>query len=202
MKLFKKILANRKKLFCYGLIFISIMFFITIIITKPLKIQKNYIYDTGIDLVYKKLTFPIIQNLKIDYDNLSVINIYLKDTYVINEITEKYNLHVELYNKEKIYFNEKFTNYEPNIIQINLGKIPNSKDKIFTLKISCEDCQSIKIPVRKSINQNNEIEGLDNETLQILYTNYVPNNSYYWYSILGIVIGLTLLPLARGEEHE
>ena len=31
---------------------------------------------------------------------------------------------------------------------------------------------------------------------------YQKNNSFYWYSILSITIGLILLPLAKEENHE
>ena len=49
--------------------------------------------------------------------------------------------------------------------------------------------------------EDNYIEN-SNKILGVSFNYYVENHSFNWYSVLSIVIGLILLPLAKEENHE
>ena len=194
----KKVKKNKELLFCYLLIGGSILFALLIFIIKPNKLDTTALYDYAYMPEVKEVNFPLVQQIKIEKDNLVAINLYLGESN-INE----YDYIVRLTDKDgNSYYEENFSNYNSNVISMNLGNMENSQDFEFSLTIDCETCSNISLDIGKSINKDNYIVGTDKDVLKLEVNNYSVNNSYYWYSFLGIVIGLTLLPLTRGDKHE
>ena len=73
---------------------------------------------------------------------------------------------------------------------MGFGRIADSKGLDLNLLIECEECKNVKM-------------SLDNDTkeLKLATESYVSNNNiFYWHSILAIVLGMLLLPLAKKER--
>ena len=70
----------------------------------------------------------------------------------------------------------------------------------FNLKIKCDECEDVKIAKSTAIDDS-YIVGDNDNTLKIYYEYYVYNNTFYWYSIMAIVLGVILVPFAK-EKHD
>ena len=194
--LLKWIQKNLNSLFCYFLIFIAILLFAVVIIRKPMKLVTTYTYNTGVNLELKDVTFPIEQDIKVDVENLNAITIYPGD-----DSLNKFQYQVKLTDEYgKQYFYHDYKNYNSNFMYLYFGTIPDSKNKTLRLTINCYECKNVKMMIGKSLNDATSLLGSSDDTLMISMNNDSRNNSFYWYSILAIVIALTLLPLARSEE--
>lgn len=196
MKKLLWIKEHSKSLFCYLLIFASVLLALIVIIKKPMKLVTTYTYNTGVDVVLEKVTFPMEQDIKVNVDNLSAITIYPED-----DSLNKYQYQVEITDEDdKQLFYHDFKDYNGDQMYFYFGIIPDSKNKILHVKINCDECKNVKMGIGKSLNKETSILENSGNTLKISMNNYSKNNSFYWYSILAIVIALTLLPLARSEE--
>lgn len=192
----KWIKIHLKSLFCYFLIFLAILLFIVVIVKRPMKLITTYTYNTGVNVELKDVTFPIEQDIKVDVDNLNAITIYPGDVS-LNQFQYQVKLTDEDGNQ---YFYHDFKDYDSDFMYLYFGTIPDSKNKTLRLIINCDECENVKMGIGKSLNNGTSILGSSGDTLEISMNNYSKNNSFYWYSILAIVIALILLTLARSEE--
>lgn len=192
------LLKHCKKLFCYLLIFLGILLFLVVLIIKPQKTNNIYLHDNTIETEKKTSTFPIVQHIKISEDNAYGMFLYFGSDD-INQYPYKVTLK-DIDGKE--YFKHDFNlDYESNIVYMQIPLIKKSKGKEFIITIDCQECNNVELGYREPIGKDIYIEN-DNEVLGMAISYYTKNNSFYWYSILSIVIGLVLLPLAKEEEHE
>ena len=61
-------------------------------------------------------------------------------------------------------------------------------------------CNDVYMSLKKSKDKNNYIEGdSKGNIIEFTLVNYVTNNNYYWYSIVGVVISLILYPYAKED---
>lgn len=186
-----------KLLFCYLLILLGILLVIVVLIMKPMKLTSYYVYSQAEAADISEVIFPLEEKIKINHSNLSDIWIYLEDNSL-----NAYSFQVELRNsKDEICFEHQYVDYESNILHIYLGLIEYSKDEVFTLKINCDECQNVKVAKSTAVD-NSYIVGDSDNTLRIYYDYYVPNNTFYWYSILAVVLGLMLIPFAKENSDE
>jgi hypothetical protein len=163
-----------------------------------MKINTSYLYDTDSEIEIKEISFPFEQKVKVSTDNLSYLDFYLED-YSLDD----YDYYLEIFDLEgNIYFSNNYSDYVSNIIQTNFGLIKDSNELELTMRIDCDECNNVSVAVAKSKDSNTSIVGLEDYTMVISAVNYVRNTSFYWYSILGIVIAFTLLPIAWGEKNE
>lgn len=187
-----------KKLFCYLLIFLGILLFVVVLIVKPQKTNNTYLYDNTIESEKKTATFPIVQHIKVSEDN-----VYGMFLYFGSDDINQYPYKVTLKDIEgKKYFKHDFNlDYESNIVYMQFPLIKESKGKEFIITIDCSECDNVQLGYRDSKEKTNYIENND-KVLGISFNYYVENHSFNWYSILSIIIGLILLPLAKEENHE
>lgn len=199
LKQWKNYLLNCwKKLFCYLLIFLGILLFVVVLIVKPQKTNNTYLYDNTIEAEKKTATFPIVQHIKVSEDN-----VYGMFLYFGSDDINQYPYEIILKDVEgKEYFRHDFNlDYESNIVYMQIPVIKKSKGKEFVVTINCEECNNVKLGYRDSNEKDNYIEN-SNKILGVSFNYYVENHNFNWYSILSIVIGLILLPLAKEENHE
>lgn len=187
----KKIISGIKKyyklLFCYGIIGLGILLFIVVLIKQPIKKVINPLYDLD-EMEVREVAFPFEQKINIEVDDLSGLWLYYEDDS-LNEYVYEITL---TDNEGKVYFYNKFDGYIPNIAYMGIGKLVDSKGMDMNLLIECENCKNVKM-------------ALENETeeLKLATESYVNNNNiFYWHSILAIVLGLVLLPLAKEDKDE
>ncbi len=187
-----------KELFCYLLIFLGILLFVVVLIVKPQKTNNAYLYDNTIESEKKTATFPIVQHIKVSEDN-----VYGMFLYFGSDDINQYPYKVTLKDIEgKKYFKHDFNlDYESNIVYMQFPLIKESKGKEFIITIDCSECDNVQLGYRDSKEKTNYIENND-KVLGISFNYYVENHSFNWYSILSIIIGLILLPLAKEENHE
>lgn len=198
-RIFYYIKRNWQKLFCYGLIMMGILLFMVVLIRKPYKSNNNLLYPNNIKGEKIVGTFPLKQHVKVKDDNLYGMYLY----FGTNEIN-KFPYEVTLKDTSgKVYFKHKFNlDYEPNIVYMQFPLIKKSNNKEFVVTVDCESCNNVKLNYLKKKKNDSYIENVNDMTLRVSYDYYTKNNSYYWYSILSIVIGVTLLPLAKEEKYE
>lgn len=185
---------NLEKYFCIVLFMLSILFSIIIFIKKPMKSVINYLYIELSGSEMTEVEFPIkekilvdedINSLKLDFGN-DFINNYSYDIQLINQ-------------KGKDIFKKTYQGHEGNFVFINPENgIESGK---YNLIISCSTCKNVKINLRKS-KKNNYLVNNISKSLDLSYESVITNTSYYWYSIMGIVITLTLYPLLEEDSHE
>ena len=169
-------------LFCYLLILLGVLLIVIVLIVKPIKKTSYYVYSQSDGSDMTEITFPLEEKITIHHDKLANIWIYLED-----ESINDYTYEVELINsKGEVCFKNIFENYKSNIININLGLI--------------EECENVKIATGTAI-EDSYIVGDNDNTLKIYYEYYVYNNTFYWYSIMAIVLGVILVPFAK-EKHD
>lgn len=197
----KKVFNNWKKIFCFSMLFLSFLLAFVILIKKPMKVSAMDMYDSSQEVVTKKITFPIEQDIHVDVDNISAITIYPGETNL-----NDFQYQIELTDEDgDSYFSHDYQDYKGNFMYLFFGKIPNSKGKTLHLKITCEDGQEQDVfmdVARSQKNGTNIINDSDN-TLKITMNYYTRNYGYFWYSMLGIAIALILFPLAKEETiHE
>ena len=192
------LLKRWKELFCYLLIFLGILLFVVVLIAKPQKTNNAYLYDNTIESEKKIATFPIVQHIKVSEDN-----VYGMFLYFGSDDINQYPYKVTLKDIEgKKYFKHDFNlDYESNIVYMQFPLIKESKGKEFIITIDCSECDNVQLGYRDSKEKTNYIENND-KVLGISFNYYVENHSFNWYSILSIIIGLILLPLAKEENHE
>ena len=200
-KILEVVKVRRKVIFCYSLIVLSIVLVLLILVIKPQKMNNDFLYDTGTkfdeSLVVSR--FPIVQHIKINHDKLYGIYLYLGSDDI-----NKYPYTVELKDASgKKYFSHNFNlDYESNIIYMGFPVIEDSYGKDFILSITCDKCENVQLAYMNKSEENTYIEDNENKMLGIAIDYYTDNTSYYWYSLLAIVIAITLLPLARSETNE
>ena len=197
-RIFYYIKRNWQKLFCYGLIMMGILLFMVVLIVKPQKTNNAYLYESKSKSQKRVSSFPLIQHIKVNQDNVYGLFLYFGDDDI-----NKYPYRIVLKDtNNKEYFNHKFNrDYESNIVYMEFPVIRNSKGTEFILTIDCEECSNVKLEYKKSSEDGSYMENSD-KILGVSLNYYQKNNSFYWYSILSITIGLILLPLAKEENHE
>lgn len=185
-----------KLLFCYLLIFLGILLIVIVLIVKPIKKTTHYVYSQSEASDITEMTFPLEEKITIHHDKLANIWIYLED-----ESINEYTYEIELTNsKDEVYFENRFENYNSNIINIGLGLLEESEGETFNLKIKCDECEDVKIAKSTAIDDS-YIVGDNDNTLKIYYQYYVYNNTFYWYAIMAIVLGIIFIPFAK-EKHD
>ena len=197
MKNLKNILKNKKLLFCYFLFFTSVLFALLLIVFQPQKANAYYPYKYSGKKI-ENISFPIAQHFHYELDELRSINLFLQ-----NESLNQFNYKIDVIGEKTghNYFSHKYINYNSNIIILDLNKIPSKDEKDFLINIDCQNCKNVKLSLKESNDKKNYIEGRsDNKVLEFNLINNVTNNSYYWYSLVGIVISLMLYPFAKEEE--
>lgn len=199
MKLwFKKIFKNWSVLFCYALIGGGILFALAVFIFKPMKINTSYSYEYSNKVTLEKVNFPLIQHIRFYDDNLKALNIYFQDDSIKN-----YDYRVKLLdNQGNEYFNYEIINRNSDMVSLALDGISLEKNYDYLLKIECDDCVDVEMSVKDSSDKYTYLDGYDNKTLEIRINYFSENNGFFWYSAMAIVIGLTLLPVARGNRDE
>ena len=190
---------NPQKLFCYFLIFAGILLFILVFLIKPHKLTSEGLYSitNPEDEYQQEITFPIEQKITISKKILNGIYLYLGEDDI-----NSYPYTVTLKDEEGTeYFNHYFNlDYDSNIIYIGLP-LTIDTTKEFLLTIDCQECKNVELSVMDANQDNTHIVGNDDKTLKLSIDYYKKNNNYYWYTALSIVIGLTLLTLARRKEQ-
>lgn len=197
-KKLKLIRINIKILFCFSLLFLAFLLFIAIIVVKPQKLATFNLYNVEGKTSIKSFSNKIEQYIYSDVDKIQAFHVYLDD----DSIT-KCDFHIEITDEnKKSYFSQDVSDYNTNVLYLNIGEIYNTKNKIFKLVISTDDCSTLKAVVGTSVNKKNHLAGLNNKTLKITVDSFEKNNSYYWYCFVLIAISLLLMPLARSEKNE
>ena len=176
----------------------GILLFMVVLIVKPQKTNNAYLYDSKSKSQKRVSSFPLIQHIKVNQDNVYGLFLYLGEDDI-----NKYPYRIVLKDtNNKEYFNHKFNrDYESNIVYMEFPVIRNSKGKEFILTIDCEECSNVKLGYKNSGEDGSYMENSD-KILGVSLNYYQKNNSFYWYSILSITIGLILLPLAKEENYE
>lgn len=192
----KCIKNNIKTIFCCILILIAILFAVYIFIKKPEKTIDSYIYNTGRKSQMKNVTFPLIQKININTDNLKTLTIYYQDLS-INKF--KYNLMIT--DGEKELKTLEYENYESNIAIVSVEDLSLKKGDVIYLKYICNDCQNVKVDLTVPLNEDDTIQNTD-KSLNIILQSREKDNSYYWYSGMLIFFALVLLPFARKEDKD
>ncbi len=187
-----------KEFFCYALIGGGILFVLAIIIFKPMKVNIAYLYKYSNKDILEELSFPVVQHVQFQQDHLNSLNIILKDLSI-----NDYTYHVKLLDqKNQEYYNQQFKDYDGNIISIPLDQLKLQKNQDYLLKIECEECSGVKFSVKDLENNSVYLENANHKSLEMTTLYLSKNNGYYWYSAMAIVIGLTLLPVAKGDKNE
>ena len=162
-----------------------------------MKLVSNYVYSSNIESEISEVIFPLEQIIKVHHDNLTNIWIKLEDDSINNY---NYRLNLKNHNNDILFENE-YINYESNIILISLGLIEDSEDETFQLSIQCDDCQNVNIAKVNTLDDS-YIVGDEKNTMKIYYDYYEPNNNFYWYSIMSIVLGFVLIPFSKEKRYE
>ena len=188
-----------KQILCITIFLLSILFGLFVYIKKPSNDEVNNIYDSNNKITKAELNLPLTQHIKIDKDRLKKIDIYLGDLS-INDI----NYSIQLIGSDgKTYFDHNYEDYNADIIEFDLGIIEKSKNMEFDIKITCNDiCDSFYANTVKQNDKNNSITNMNNTSLVITYDSNEYDKTYYWYAIMGILISLTLYPLAKEDNDE
>ncbi len=186
-----------EEIFCYLLIVIGVLFTLVIIGFQPMKVNTAYLYKYSNKDVLEELSFPVVQHIQFQQDHLNSLNIILKDLS-INDYTYRVKL---LDQKNQEYYNQQFKDYEGNVISIPLEQLNLLKNHDYLLKIECEECSGVKFSVKDLENDSVYLENVNHKSLEMTTLYLSKNNGYYWYSAMAIVIGLTLLPVARGRKN-
>ena len=188
-KIIEFIKKSYKLFICYGLITLGLLLFVAVLIIQPFKKVTTPLYELD-KMEVQEVSFPIEQKIKIDVDDLSGLWLFYEDDSINDYVYE-----VTLTdNKGTLYFYNKFDGYIPNIAYMGIGRISDSKGLELNLLIECEECKNVKMSLDST-----------SKELKLATENYVNNNNiFYWHSILSIVLGLVLLPLAneRGMADE
>lgn len=192
----KYIKNNYLKMVLYLLIVLSIVLMIVIKVINPLKNLYNTVYDENEVLKIEKVSFPLVQNIKLNKSNLNLITIYFSDDSI--------NMHdytISVLDEDKnILFNHEYLDYESNIVLIDAGFL--KRDTTYELVVECDSCDDVQMAIGKSIDDKNEIIGTNGKALKLTVNSYENNNNYYWYPLIIIAISFTLLPLIRSKENE
>ena len=205
MRYFNIFKKRWKLLFCWGLFSLSILFSLLVIVIKPMTPQTYYPYSYS-EKKIEKVQFPVYQYFKLSENNLKQIHLVLTDKSIFqngNSINQ-YDYDIKVYDEDNtMYYSNHFHNYTLNYVDIEFNNIKTNKNMI--LEIGCESCNNVETPLKHS-NDNNlyYIESSNNDKIidfNIIYL--VPNNSYYWCTLVGITISLLLYPLAKEDiENE
>lgn len=196
--LLKKIRMNLKIIFCIGLIILAILMLIWIIIFKPQKNSKVYLYNTG----YKSKNVIFANKIEQDiYPNVDTFNAFNIDIGSKTFKNIDFNIKVEDY-EGKVYFDSDVSNYNSTLFYLYLGELNNMKNKILKLSITCKNTCAIKAKTSKSLNKKNHIKDYNNSSLNITVDSTSLNKNYYWYPIMMIAISILLMPFSRSEENE
>lgn len=170
---------------------LSIVFLIFVFIKNPHKIISKSIYDESESVAIKDVSFPIVQNIKLNKDLMQKITIYFDDDSINN-----YNYSIKIYDvKNNIVFEQKYTDYESNIVLIDARKL--KKNKNYKLIIDCDDCENVKMAIGKSVNKNNIIESSKNDSLKMKIDNYEKNFLYYYIPIFIIFLMIVIILLSK-----
>lgn len=197
-KRFKKLLKNWKVLFCYALIGGGILFTLAIFIVRPMKINTAYSYEYSNKLTLEKVNFPVIQHIRFNEDKLKALNIYFRDDSI-----KDYTYRVKLLDDNgKEYFNYEIANRDSDMVALALDGISLEKNYDYLLRIECADCSNVEMSVKEASDEYTYVEGYDDKSLEVTINYFSENNGFFWYSAMAIVIGLTLLPVARGNRYE
>lgn len=198
IKIYEKLVKKWKVLFCYLLIFMSILLFLIVFVKKPTRINTTFVYNSGKERELQEAVFPIEQKINVNVDNLRAVWLFYGDDSI-----NQYNYNILITNQEgKEVFNYDFRDYASNIAELGVeGKNINKGDEL-TLRISCEECENVKLNYGIPLDDRDIVAGTGNKSLIVSMDNRVTNNSYYWYCMVGVVIAFLLLPFARSEENE
>lgn len=201
MNFIYNVLKNWKLLFCYLLFIFSILFSVLVFIIKPVTPKSYYPY------IYSKrnfetVQFPIVQHFDVSNNQLKYIHIFLSDKSIIDNSINQYDYEVSvLDNNGKLYYKKLYHDYSLDTIDIMLDEIPNSNVKNMMFEIKCDQCNDVFMSFKKTNNKkNNYVDSRDDDNIlefNLIYM--VPNNSYYWYTLVGIVLSLMLYPLAKED---
>lgn len=198
---YKKIINDIKKnwrlLFSYLLILLGILLIIIVLVVKPIKKTSDYVYSQAEESNISEVAFPLEESITIHHNKLANIWIYLDD-----ESINDYTYEIELTDsKDKIYFQNKYEQYNSNIINIGLGLVEQTEEESFHLKIRCDECQGVHIAKSTAVDDS-YIVGDKDYTLKIYYEYYVYNYTFYWYAVMAIVLGMILIPFAKENLDE
>ena len=182
MGLIKK---HYRAIISYSLIVIGVIIFIAILIIKP---QQTFIKDADQfskkDAETTKVELPFVQEYTLTASNPPFLEIYLgKDTTILD-----YNFQLSVKKDGAILFSHDYIHELSNIIRVPLPEDGLSSGDILTITFSSSNTSEVKL------------ETYGNDNLKILEANRRDNLSYCWYGVFAIVVGLTLLPLSKGER--
>ncbi len=197
-KLLKNVRKNIKLFFCISLIILAILMFLWIILFKPQKNNRIYLYNTGYES--KKMSFSnrIVQYIYPNEDSLSGFYIDLgSDSLIKND----FNLKI-IDNKNKVYYDSNIYDYNSTMLYVNLGEISNAKNKVFKLYISCLKNCDLTAMTSRNISKKNHLYNYNDKTLNITVETKSFNNSYYWYVLMLMSLAILFFPFTRGDENE
>lgn len=184
-----------KLLFCYLLILMGVLLILIVLIIRPIKKTTDYLYSQSEESILTEVKFPLQEKIKISNNKLTSLWLVLGDDSINNYVYE-----ITLTNPSgKVYYQNIYNNYNSNIIRMDLGIIEKSYNEDLTLTIDCEECKDIKVETNGTKKDSYIVENMD-RTLKIYYDYYIENNTFYWYSIMAIVIGLLLIPFAKEND--
>ena len=200
MKYLEILKKKWKMFFCWGLFCMSLLFSLLVFIIKPTVPQTYYPYSYS-KRNFESIKFPIFQHFNIQNNKLKQIHLVLSDENIVkdNHSINQHDYDIKVYDEEKnLYYSNHFHNYALDSVDIELNDV-NSNNII--LEIDCEECNDVKMSLKKSINKSNNYIELNEEDKVLEFHNIylIHNNSYYWYTLVGITIFFILYPLAKED---
>lgn len=194
----KKICSNYKVLFCYCLILIAIFMVFLIIVIKPKKNSRTFLYNTG--LMPEKVVFQdkIEQYIHLNADIIT--SLYVD---VGTKAFENVNFNIKVIGENgEIYYDTDVSNYDSTIFYISLGYLTNMKNKTLKLIFECKEKSLLTVKTSRSFNSKTHISNYNNKTLNISLDTMSQNKGYYWYPVMIMSIAFLLLPYAKGDKNE
>lgn len=197
-KLLEKAKKNWRVYFCYLLILSGILFALAIVIFKPMKINTSYYYEYKNKITLENVTFPVLQHIRFQENNLKALNVYFNDIS-INDFSYMVSL---IDNNGNEYYSKEFSEYKDSGFTIPLDNLLLNKNNDYILRIDCSDCNDVKMSIKEASNEFTYLDGFNNKSLEITANYFSRNYGFYWYSAMMIVIGLTLLPTAKDNKTD
>lgn len=187
--------CNIKKVFCIFLLLMALLLLIFIILFNPKKNNVSYLFDTSKQSSVKRLPSEVSQQIVLDVNNITSMNIFFEDDSIID-----CSFNVNIYDNKKIIFSNNFKKYNSNVLYLPVGYLDNIKNHKLKIDIIFNDCEGINASLITPVNKYNHINGDNNSTLKIAVNSLSRNNNYYWYVIVIVTIALILLPVSRGKK--
>lgn len=188
------------KFFCILLVVLSVLFALIIFVAQPKSSIYKCAYKESSDKEESSLSFPIVQRFKVEGNGFNKVTIYLYDQSINENI---YEVKIFDENNKKIY-SHVYNNYNSDIIELLFKEIKDSDNKEYRIEINCAGtkCNNFNAETVFAKTKKYSIEGTNDKSLYLMYSTTKLNKTYYWYSIMGLLIAITLYPLTKEDKNE